>query len=177
MKTTKWVIDPAHSEISFKVKHMMFSNVTGKFDNIESQIETNDESFENAKINFSALTESVNTGNTDRDKHLKSVDFFDTENFPKLNFTATSFNKSGDNKFSLLGNLTIRGVEKPITLDVAFEGAGKDPWGNTKAAFSLNGTLNRKDYGLNWNTLLEAGGVLVSDEVRINADLQFVKQA
>lgn len=177
MATTKWVIDPTHSEIGFKVKHMMFTNVSGKFDNFDAIVETEDENFETAKINFSAQTNSVNTGNTDRDNHLKSGDFFDTVQYPKLEFSATSFKRVDDENYELSGDLSLHGVTKNIRLAVEYGGIGRDPWGNTKAGFTLSGKFNRKDFGLGWNAALEAGGVLVSEDVRIHADVQLVKQA
>lgn len=177
MATTKWSIDPTHSEIGFKVKHMMFTNVSGKFDAFEATAETEDENFETAQISFSAAADSVNTGNTDRDNHLKSGDFFDAAQHPKLEFRSTSFKKIDDENYELNGDLSLHGVTKSVKLDVEYGGIGKDPWGNTKAGFTLSGKFNRKDFGLTWNAALEAGGVLVSEEVRIHADVQLVKQA
>lgn len=177
MATTKWSIDPTHSEIGFKVKHMMFTNVSGKFDAFEATAETEDENFETAQISFSAAADSVNTGNADRDNHLKSGDFFDAAQHPKLEFRSTSFKKIDDENYELNGDLSLHGVTKSVKLDVEYGGIGKDPWGNTKAGFTLSGKFNRKDFGLTWNAALEAGGVLVSEEVRIHADVQLVKQA
>lgn len=177
MSNTKWSIDPTHSEIGFKVKHMMFTNVSGKFDLFDASAATNGDNFEDAGIHFSAQTESINTGNTDRDNHLKSGDFFDAAQFPNLEFKSTSFRKLDDENYRLEGELTIHGVSKNIHLEVVFGGIGKDPWGNTKAGFSISGKFNRKDFGLTWNAALETGGVLVSEEVRINAEVQLVKQA
>lgn len=177
MATTKWSIDPTHSEIGFKVKHMMFTNVSGKFDAFEATAETEDENFETANISFSAAADSVNTGNTDRDNHLKSEDFFDAAQHPKLEFRSTAFKKIDDENYELHGDLSLHGVTKSVKLDVEYGGIGKDPWGNTKAGFTLSGKFNRKDFGLTWNAALEAGGVLVSEEVRIHADVQLVKQA
>jgi polyisoprenoid-binding protein YceI len=177
MKTTKWVIDPAHSEIEFKVKHMMITTVTGTFKEFKSEVETDGDDFSTARINFEAATESVFTNAEQRDAHLRSADFFDAENFPVMSFVSSRLEKVDDETWNLSGNLTIRGVTKPVKLDVEFGGMGKDPWGNTKAGFSLNGKINRKDWGLNWNAALEAGGVLVSDDVRIYAEVQYAKQA
>jgi len=177
MKTTKWVIDPAHSEIQFKVKHMMITTVTGTFKEFKSEVETDGDDFSTARITFEAATESVFTNAEQRDAHLKSADFFDSENFPVMSFVSSRLEKIDDETWQLLGNLTIRGVTKPVRLEVEFGGIGKDPWGNTKAGFSINGKINRKDWGLNWNAALEAGGVLVSDDVRIYAEVQFAKQA
>ncbi|MFV5692962.1 YceI family protein [Flavobacterium sp. LT1R49] len=176
MSTTKWVIDPTHSEIGFKVKHMMFTNVSGKFQTFDAAIETNDDHFENAKIDFNGDIDSITTGNADRDAHLLSPDFFDAAQFPKINFTATSLKKINEGEFELIGDLTLHGVTKSVKLAVEFSGLMKDPWGNIKAAFTINGKINRKDWDLNWNSALETGGVLVSEEVRLNIELQFIKQ-
>ncbi|GEC80168.1 YceI family protein [Flavobacterium aquatile] len=176
MSTKKWLIDPTHSEIGFKVKHMMFTNVTGKFQNYSASIETEGDDFENAKIEFSGAIDSITTGNTDRDAHLLSADFFDAEQFPEIKFEATSFKKIDEADFELKGNLTLHGVTKQVQLDTEFSGLMKDPWGNTKAGFIISGKINRKDWNLNWNAALETGGVLVSEEVRLNIELQFIKQ-
>jgi len=176
MATTKWAVDPTHSEIGFKVKHMMFTNVSGKFANFTGEAETEGDSFENARFNFSGDTDSVTTGNTDRDGHLLSGDFFDAASNPKLTFTSTSFDKKNEGEYTLTGDLSLHGVTKPVTLDVEFGGIAKDPWGNTKAGFTITGKLNRKDFGLTWNSALETGGVLVGEEVKLNIELQFVKQ-
>lgn len=174
MATTKWTIDSTHSEIGFKVKHMMFTNVSGKFDSYEATIITDEDNFENASIEFSADINSINSNNADRDNHLKSGDFFDVENHPKLTFKATSFTKKGDD-FELVGDLTLRGVTKSVKLEAEFSGLMKDPWGNTKAGLNISGKINRKDWGLNWNSALEAGGVLVGEEVRLNIELQLIQ--
>jgi len=176
MSTTKWSIDPTHSEIGFKVKHMMFTNVSGSFQKFDATIETEDDNFENAKIEFTGDVDSITTGNADRDKHLLSPDFFDAEKHPKLTFSASSFKKLNEGEYELKGDLTLNGVTKPVKLDVEFGGLAKDPWGNLKAGMSITGKINRKDWGLNWNSALEAGGVLVGEEVKLNIELQFVKQ-
>lgn len=177
MNKTKWVIDPAHSEIQFKVKHMMITTVTGTFKEFKSEVETEGDDFSTAKISFETNTASVFTNADQRDAHLRSADFFDAENFPVMSFVSSRLEKIDDESWQLKGDLTIRGVTKPAKLDVEVGGVGKDPWGNTKAGFSLNGKINRKDWGLNWNAALEAGGVLVSDDVRIFAEIQYAKQA
>ena len=173
---TAWAIDPVHSEIGFKVKHMMFTNVSGKIAKYDASIETDGDEFNNAVIEFSADADSITTANADRDAHLLSPDFFDVTQFPTLSFKATSFAKLDDTDFELTGDLTLHGITKPIKLATEFGGLMKDPWGNIKAAFSINGKINRKDFGLTWNAALETGGVLVSDEVKIIADVQLVKQ-
>ncbi|HTG66831.1 MAG TPA: YceI family protein [Flavobacterium sp.] len=174
MATTKWAIDSTHSEIGFKVKHMMFTNVSGNFSDYEANISTEDDNFENANIEFSANIDSISTNNTDRDNHLKSGDFFDAENYPKLTFKASSLTKKGDD-YELTGDLSLRGVTKTVTLPTEFSGLMKDPWGNTKAGLNISGKINRKEWGLNWNSALEAGGVLVGEEVRLNIELQLIQ--
>lgn len=177
MGTTKWSIDPTHSEIGFKVKHMMFTNVSGKFGTYDATITTDGDNFENAAIEFSGDIASIDTANTDRDNHLKSGDFFDAENHPKLTFKASSFKKINDEKYEIAGDLNIRGVAKTVTFPVEYSGIMTDPWGNTKVGLSIEGKINRKDWGLNWNSALETGGVLVGEEVKLNIELQFAKQA
>ena len=167
---TKWVLDPTHSEITFKVRHMMISNVKGEFRNFTSEIEAEDDTFNNAKTSTVIATESIWTNNEDRDNHLKSADFFNVESNPQITFEASSLNNT------ISGSLTLNGVTKPIELDVDFGGINVDPWGNTKAGFSFEGKINRKDFGLGWNAALETGGVMVSDEVKIAGELQYVKQ-
>lgn len=174
---TKWVLDPAHSEIDFKVRHMMITNVKGEFRNFDGLILANGDDFSTGSVELNIESGSIFTNNTDRDNHLKSADFFDAENFKALKFTSSSLTKLDDENYRLKGLLSIKGIEKEITFDVEFGGINKDPWGNLKAGFSLSGKINRKDWGLNWNAALETGGVLVSDEVKINAEVQFVKQA
>lgn len=175
--TTKWALDPTHSEIGFKVKHMMFTNVSGEFEKFDAAVGTAGDNFETVKGSFTIDAASVNTGNADRDGHLKSEDFFSVEKFPTITFNTTSFKKLNSEDYEITGDLTLRGVTKSITLPVEFGGLAKDPWGNTKAGFSIGGKINRKDFGLNWNAALEAGGVLVGEEVKLHIELQFVKQA
>ena len=176
MSTTKWSIDTAHSEIGFKVKHMMFTNVSGNFEKFDASIETEGDDFTTAKFDFSGDTDSITTGNADRDNHLRSADFFDAGQFPKLSFKSTSFSKIDEGDYTLTGDLTLHGVTKTVKLDVEFGGLAKDPWGNTKTGLSATGKINRKDWGLNWNSALETGGVLVGEEVKLNIELQFIQQ-
>ncbi len=171
---TVWVLDPTHSEVTFKVKHMMISNVKGEFKEVSAKIDG--ENFETSKITATVNAGSIFTNNEDRDNHLKSADFFDAEKYATLSFEGTSFDKVDDDEYKLTGLLTIKDVIKEVTFDVEFGGIGKDPWGNEKAGFSLQGKINRKDWGLNWNAALETGGVLVSEEVKIQAEVQFVKE-
>jgi polyisoprenoid-binding protein YceI len=174
---TKWVLDPAHSEIVFKVRHMMISNVKGEFRKFNAEATSDGTHMIGSSVKANIDVSSVFTNADDRDKHLRSADFFDVDNYKELNFSGTSFTKGNDGKYLLKGNLTIKGITKEVVFDVEFGGVNKDPWGNEKAGFSLDGKINRKDWGLNWNAALEAGGVLVGEEVRINAEVQLVKQS
>lgn len=177
MATTKWVSDPSHSEILFKVKHMMISNVKGEFRKFSAEADFDGTVLVGSSVTAKIDAESIFTNANDRDDHLKSADFFDVENHKELTFKGSSLSKSADGKYLLKGDLTIKGVTKEVVFDVEFGGVNKDPWGNEKAGFSLNGAINRKEWGLNWNAALEAGGVLVGEEVKISAEVQLVKQA
>ncbi len=172
---TKWVLDLAHSELMFKVKHLMISNVKGVFQKFSAELDGDD--FTQSKIKVTIDASSISTNDEQRDGHLKNIDFFDVENHKEITFDGTSFIQLSDQKYMLKGMLTIKGISKEVELDVEFGGINKDPWGNEKAGFSLTGKINRKDWGLNWNSTLETGGVLVSDEVKISAEIQLVKQA
>ncbi len=174
--TTKWVVDPTHSSIGFSVKHMMMTTVRGEFDKYTINVETTGEDFMTAQIEFTAETASVNSRNEARDGHLRSNDFFNAEEFPTIKFKPTKFeNVDSDGSYELYGDLTIRDITKNIKLDVEFGGVMKDPWGNAKAGFTINGKINRKDWNLNWNAALETGGLLVSEDVRINCEIQLVE--
>lgn len=175
--TTTWISDPTHSEILFKVKHLMITNVKGEFRKFNAEIKANGTDFSTASVRATIDASSIFTNNDDRDGHLKSPDFFDVENNPEITFEGTDFKSKDGENFTLTGVLTIKGVSKEATFDVEFGGVNNDPWGNEKAGFSLNGKINRKDWDLNWNAALETGGVLVSEEVKISAEVQFVKQA
>lgn len=177
MATTKWTLDPTHSEIQFKVKHLMITTVTGNFRDFSAVVETDTNDFMTAKISFEAQTASIDTNQSDRDNHLRSADFFDSDNFPVLKFESQKMEKISENDFELTGILTIKDVSKPVKLAVEFMGITKDPWGNTKAGFSLSGRISRKEWNLNWNAALETGGVLVSDEVRLLCEVQLSKSA
>lgn len=170
-----WTIDTAHSEIGFKVKHLVISTVSGKFNSFEGKLEGDPEDLTNAKISFSADIDSINTGNEQRDGHLKSADFFDAANHAKLSFTSTSFEKISDTEYKVTGDLTIRSTTKPITLNVEFGGIHNNLYGQTVAGFEITGKIKRLDYGLTWNTVTEAGGVVVSDEVKLVIDAELVK--
>jgi polyisoprenoid-binding protein YceI len=172
---TKWGIDASHSEITFKVKHLVISTVTGKFGSFDATIESDNEDFEGADIYFEADINSIDTGNEDRDNHLKSDDFFNASGHPKMTFKSTSFEKTGDGTYKLTGDLTIRGNTKSVELDAEYGGTVVDPYGQTKAGFEVTGKINRKEFGLKWNAVTEAGSVVVSDEVKLNLNVQFVK--
>ncbi len=172
---TKWKIDPVHSEINFKVKHLVVSTVRGHFNNFEASIEADKDDFSDAKIKFEAETKSINTQNEQRDAHLKSADFFDAEKHPKMTFTSTSIKKISDYELQVKGNLTIRGITKEITLDVIYNGMVAGFGGMEVAGFEIRGKLNRFDYGLQWNALTEAGGIVVGNEVKIEILTEFHK--
>jgi polyisoprenoid-binding protein YceI len=168
---TKWNIDTTHSEIGFKVKHMMISTVRGHFEDFNATIETENKNFNDADIIFKAQTNSINTKNSDRDTHLKSDDFFNAETYPEMIFKSKSFDGS-----TLVGDLTIRDITKQISLDVDFNGIAVDPYGQTKAGFEVTGSINRKDFNLTWNAITEAGSIVVSDTIKLVIDLQFIKE-
>ena len=172
MATTYWNLDTAHSEITFKVRHMMIANVKGEFKNFNVKVIGDGDDFSNLKTIVEIDADSIDTNSPDRDTHLRSADFLDSANFPTITFESTSFTRQNDEEYTLSGNLTLRGETQPVVLSVEFGGTGIDPWGNKKAGFTVNGKINRKDFGLNWNTVLEAGGVLVSEDVRIFAEIQ-----
>lgn len=176
-KQTKWTLDPAHSELTFKVKHLMISNVKGEFKDFDVKMDVEDADLSKANIQVKVDTSSISTNNTDRDNHLKSADFFDVENHPELGFETKSVHQLDEDQYQLKGLLTIKGVSQEVLLDMDFGGYMKDPYGNEKAGFSVSGKINRKDFGLNWNAALEAGGVMVGDEVKLSAEVQLVKEA
>lgn len=170
-------IDAAHSEISFKVKHLMISTVTGKFDKFDATVIAENEDFTDASISFEADVNSINTGNEQRDGHLKGEDFFAADQFPKITFVSNKIEKKGEGEYAVAGDFTVRGVTKPVTLNVEHAGTVVDPYGQTKAGFEATGKINRKDFGLNWSAVTEAGGIVVSDEVKLILNVQLIKQA
>ncbi|WP_343700201.1 YceI family protein [Chitinophaga sp.] len=174
---TTWKIDPAHSEIEFKVKHLMITNVTGHFGQYDGTVTASKDDFSDASITFEADVNSVSTKNSQRDEHLKSADFFDAANHPKITFKSTEVKQKDAETFVLKGDLTIRGTTRPVELNVEYAGITVDPWGQTKAGFELTGKINRKDFGLTWSATTEAGGLVVSDDVRLALAVQLVKQA
>jgi polyisoprenoid-binding protein YceI len=172
---TKWAIDPYHTQIIFKVKHLVISTMTGKFEKFDASVLTSGDDWNGAEVEFSAEIDSINTGVGDRDNHLKSADFFDAANHPKLTYKSTSFKKTGDDEFLMTGNMTIRGTTRPLEMKVEFGGIMVDPYGNTKAGFELSGKLNRKEFGLHWNAITEAGGMVVADDVKLALNVELAK--
>ena len=171
----RWTVDPIHTDVQFKVKHLMINTVTGEFNDFDVKVETDNGDFVGAKVHFDARIDSINTKNEDRDNHLKSDDFFNAEKYPTMKFESTSMKRVDDGKYELTGMLTIREHTHPVTLDAEYGGTMEDPYGNTKAGFELSGKLSRKEFGLKWNAVTEAGGVVVSDEVRLHLNVQLVK--
>jgi polyisoprenoid-binding protein YceI len=176
MATTKWVLDPTHSEVQFKVKHLVISTVSGFFKSFEGSLTTESEDFENAKVEFSLDVNSIDTNQEQRDGHLKSADFFDAETYPKISFTSTSLTKDGDD-YKLNGDLTIKDVTKPVSLDVEYGGSAGDFYGNTKAGFEVTGKVNRKEFGLTWDGVTEAGSIVVGEDIKLIINVQFAKEA
>lgn len=176
MATTTWVIDPTHSEIQFKVKHLVISTVTGSFKSFEGTVEADNEDFDGATVKFSADVTSIDTNQTQRDEHLKGADFFDSEKYPTISFEGKLAKKSGSD-YSLKGNLTVKHVTKPFEFEAEHGGNMTDFYGNNKSGFEIVGKINRKEFGLEWSAVTEAGGVVVGDEVKLIANVQVVKQA
>lgn len=172
MATTKWVLDPLHSEVQFKVKHLVISTVTGFFKKFEGELSTENDNFSNAEISFSLDVNSIDTNQEARDNHLKSAEFFDAEQYPAITFKSTSFDGE-----ELKGDLTIKGITKPITLEVEHGGTATDFYGNTKAGFEVTGKINRKEFGLTWDGVTEAGSVVVGEDIKLIINVQFAKQA
>jgi polyisoprenoid-binding protein YceI len=177
MASTKWIIDLTHSEIQFKIRHLMITNVTGSFGKFNAEVETTDQNFETAKINFTAEVDSITTNNEQRDGHLKSADFFEVSKYPTLYFVSTKFQKVSGEDYTLYGDLTLHGVTKNIKLNVEHGGIIKDPWGNIRTGFTVEGKINRKDFGLEWNAATDAGGLVLGEDVKLHASAEFVKQA
>jgi len=169
-------MDPAHSEVTFKVRHMMITNVTGTFENSTGSMHSDSPDFSDAEVSFEAEVASVNTRNSQRDEHLRTNDFFDAATYPKLSFTSSKLEKTGDKDYLLHGEITIRGVKKPIALQVAYKGSVVDPWGLLRAGFEMNGTVQRADFGLHWNASTDDGSIVLSDEVKLLINVQMIKQ-
>lgn len=174
---TNWKIDPTHSEIQFKVKHLMITTVTGNFNEFDATAVTEGDDFSSvSSVDFTASVDSISTNNSQRDEHLRSADFFDAGQYPNLTFKSSLVEGSGDD-FTVKGDLTIKDTTKPITLKAEFGGIVVDPYGQTKAGFTVSGKISRKEFGLTWSAVTEAGQVVVSDDIRLIAEIQFVKQA
>jgi len=172
----KWKIDPAHSEVQFRVKHLMITTVTGHFRKFDLEVVTESEEFESARqIVFTADIDSIDTNNAQRDQHLRSADFFNGEKYKQLRFVGTSYVADGD-EAKLHGDLTIRDITNPVTLKIDFGGIAVDPYGQTKAGFTVKGKISRKEFGLTWNAVTEAGHVVVGDEIRIHCEIQLIRQ-
>jgi polyisoprenoid-binding protein YceI len=173
---TKWAIDNMHSEIGFKVKHMMITNVSGTFGQFTANATTAGDDFATANFDFSAAVDSINTGVADRDGHLKSDDFFNSEAYPAITFKSTGITKKDDENYIIAGELTVRDVTKHIELTAEFGGIVVDPYGQTKAGLTLSGKIKRSEYGLKWSAITEAGSIVVGDEIKLNAEVQLIKQ-
>ncbi|NTV47448.1 MAG: YceI family protein [Chlorobiales bacterium] len=173
---SKWAIDNAHSKVEFSVSHMVISDVTGQFKTYDGKLIAKNDDFTDSQIELTIDVASISTDNEKRDTHLKDPVFFDAATYPKITFKSKSFKKVDGNKYKLIGDLTIKGITKQVELDVKYNGTVKDPWGNTKAGFKLTGEINRFDYGLKWNTLLETGGAVVGETVTITSNIELTKQ-
>jgi len=174
---TKWVLDPMHSEVQFKVKHLVISTISGFFRSFEGEMENENDDFQNAKINFSFDVNSIDTNQVQRDEHLRSADFFYAEKYPKITFISTSFKKMSGDDYELNGNLTIKNITKPVKLAVEFGGSAGDFYGNTKAGFEVTGKINRKEFSLTWDGVTEAGSIVVGEDIKLIINVQFTKQA
>lgn len=172
----KWIVDPTHSEVHFKIKHLVISTVTGSFKKFDGSFEASKDDLSDAQISFTVDASSIDTNNEQRDGHLKSADFFDAETYPELKFVSTSIDKKDDDEYVLTGDLTIRNVTKPVELKVEYGGQTQDTYGQTKAGFDVSGKIDRQEFGLKWSGMTEAGGLVVSNDVKLNISLQFTKQ-
>ena len=170
-----WEIEPTHSTLGFSVKHMMVTTVRGAFKQYSGVIGLNEEQPEQSTVDVSIDVASIETGQEGRDQHLRSPDFFDAEQFPTITYKSTKVERRGEDRYQLLGDLTIRGVTREVPLEITLEGQGKNPWGKRVAGFTITGSLNRKDFGLNWNVALESGGWLVSDQIKLEIDAEVVE--
>jgi polyisoprenoid-binding protein YceI len=176
MPTQQWTIDPMHSEIMFKVRHMLITNVSGTFDMYQATMHADATDFSDMQVEFEAEVSSINTRNDHRDEHLRSNDFFDAANNPTLKFVSTGIRRKDGNIYDLDGNFTLRGVEKPITLKAEFTGTALDLYGQRKAGFEISGLINRNDFGLTWNATTEDGGLALAEEVQLLISAQMIKQ-
>lgn len=175
---TIWAIDPAHTIVEFSAKHMMITTVKGRFTDVKGEIHMDETHPDRSSVTAELGVASINTGVGQRDDHLRSADFLDAENFGQITFTSTKVEGAVDrvgDAFQLTGDLTIRGTTRPVTLEVTFDGRGKDPWGGERAAFSATGKIDRRDFGLTWNQALETGGILVGNEIKLSVEVQAVR--
>ena len=177
MANQTWALDPTHSELQFKIKHLMISTVSGQFNDFKATVETDNDDFTKAKVHFEATVDSISTNNDQRDAHLKTGDFFEADKHPLITFDSERMEKTSEDEYKLYGILTMRGVSKDVVLNTDFGGITKDPWGNTRTGFSVSGKINRHDFGVSFGAASETGGVLLGDEVKINANIQLVKEA
>ena len=177
MAKQTWALDPTHSELQFKIKHLMISTVSGQFNNFNGTVETDGDDFTKSKVHFEATVDSISTNNEQRDAHLKNGDFFDIGKYPVITFESERMEKTNEDEYKLYGTLTVRGISKKIVLNTEFGGITKDPWGNTRTGFSVTGKINRQDFGMSFGAVSETGGLLLGDDVKINANVQFVKEA
>lgn len=175
-QSQNWAFDIAHSSINFSISHLVISEINGRFDKFEGTVTSSKDDFSDAKIEISIDVASINTDDKKRDAHLKNADFFDVEKYPKIKFVSKSMKKISDNKYKLTGSFSMHGVTKDITLDAKYGGTIKDPWGNTKAGFKISGTLNRTDWGLKYNSVLEAGGLMIGEEIEITCKIELIKK-
>ncbi len=175
LTSQSWKIDEIHSKIRFSARHMVIAEVEGQFNKFDFNLNNYEDDFSTSQVELTIETNSIDTRNNDRDNHLRSTDFFDVEKFPTIKFKSTSITKISDEKYKLLGDLTIKENAKPIELDVTYGGQIKDPWGNIRAGFNVRGKLNRFNYGLKWNNLIETGGAVVGKNININCDIEVVK--
>lgn len=178
MKTTKWKIDPAHSELGFKIKHLMIAHVNGTFRKFDVTVETNGDDFATAHILATVEVQSIDTNQAQRDNHLRTSDFFEAEKFPIAVFNSTKVERTGEDTYNVIGDLTLKGITKQVTLGVEYSGITKDPYGGAgRAGFSVTGKINRTEWGINFNSVLETGGVALGEEVKLFSEVQVVKQA
>jgi polyisoprenoid-binding protein YceI len=176
MANTKWVLDPTHSELGFKIRHLMITNVSGFFNSFQVEGETRGEDFSTAKIQLRADMNSIHTNNEQRDGHLKNADFFETDKYPEMVFESTRIEKTEGGNFRLYGNLSLKNISRPVQLDVEYSGTTNDPWGGERAGFTVTGKIKRSDWGISFG-LLDAGSTMLADEVKIHSEIQMVKQA
>ncbi|GAA4033691.1 YceI family protein [Hymenobacter glaciei] len=175
---TKWVLDPTHSEVQFKIKHLVISTVTGAFNTFAGTLQSaTDDNYDNAKVEFTLDVDSINTNQEQRDAHLRGEEFFDAAKYPHIKFESTSFVKTGGNEYKVTGHLTVKDITKPVTLEAEYGGSAVDFYGNHKAGFEVTGKINRKEFGLTWGAVTEAGSIVVGDDVKLSFNVQFAKQA